>query len=132
VYIFRPSLLFPTRDLKFTLKNQIGGFLGISTTECITDIIFERNEYYIGEKAKVRFICDNSRCGKAVRGFKFKLHRKHLGKDNNNWHTGHSDYISVLKAPGCPANTHVEREYEIEIPATDKLDTAHKPSHPDE
>lgn len=116
IYIFRPTLIFPAQDLKFTLKNKIGGFLGMGTTECISEIVFDRNEYYIGEKARVRIICDNSKCEKAVRGFKFKLHRRHTGKDNANWTTGSSTYVAFLKAPGCPAKTKVEREYEITIP----------------
>jgi hypothetical protein len=132
VYIFRPSMIFPARDLKFTLKNEIGGFLGMGTTQCISEIIFDRNEYYIGEIAKVKIICDNTKCSKPVRGFKFKLHRKHLGKDNSNWATGNSTYVSVLKAAGCPAKTKVEREYEIQIPMEDKHDGTYATQHPDE
>ena len=48
----------------------------MGTTECISEIVFDRNEYYVGETARVRIMCDNSKCGKAVRGFKFKLQRK--------------------------------------------------------
>lgn len=132
VYVFRPSLIFPARDLKFTLKNKIGGFIGFGSTECVSQIIFDRNEYYIGDTARVKIICDNTKCEKAVRGFKFKLHRKHLGRDNHNWATGHSEYISVLKAPGCPAKTQVEREYTIQIPVHDKEDCAFATTHPDE
>ena len=104
IYIFRPTLIFPAQDLKFTLKNKIGGFLGMGTTECISEIVFDRNEY------------DNSKCEKAVRGFKFKLHRRHTGKDNAKWTTGSSTYVTFLKTTGCPAKTKVEREYEITIP----------------
>jgi hypothetical protein len=132
VIIFRPTLIFPTRDLKFTLKNKIGGFIGFGKTECISEIMFDRNEYYIGETAKVRIICDNSRCDKAVRGFKFKLHRKHLGKDNANWATGSSCYVAALKAPGCAAKTKVEREYTIKIPTHDKFESHIATTHPDE
>lgn len=67
-----------------------------------------------------------------MRGFKFKLHRKHLGKDNSNWATGNSTYVSALKAAGCPAKTKVEREYEIQIPMVDKHDGAYATQHPDE
>jgi len=87
IYVFRPTLIFPARDLRFTLKNKIGGFIGFGTSECISEIIFDRNEYYIGETARVKIICDNSNCHKAVRGFKFKLHRKHVGKDCSGWTT---------------------------------------------
>lgn len=113
VHIFRPTVAYPTRDLKFTLRNSIGGLFGLGSSECVSEIIFEKNEYYVGETARVKIICDNSKCEKAVRGFKFKLHRKHLGKDLSHWATGHGFYISALKAEGCPAKTKVERTYEI-------------------
>ena len=132
IYIFRPTLIFPKRDLKFTLKNNIGGFLGMGTTECVSEIVFDRNEYYIGETARVRIVCDNSKCEKAVRGFKFKLHRRHYGKDNAHWVTSSQTYVSFLKAPGCPAKTKVDREYEITIPAQDKHETVQAATHPDE
>ena len=92
----------------------------MGTSKSHSEIIFDKNEYYVGEQAKVKIICDNTDCHKAVRGFKFKLHRKHLGKDNANWATSCSDYISVLKSPGCAANEKVEREYTIDIPPADK------------
>lgn len=96
--------------------------------------MFERNEYYIGETAKVKIICDNSKCEKAVRGFKFKLHRKHRGSDTSGWNTYGSAYVAVLKAPGCPAKSKVEHEYTIQIPAQDKLDFIPPAGHfhPDE
>lgn len=121
IYIFRPIAVFPPRELKFTLESEIGGFFGMGATHSKSEIIFDKNEYYIGHPARVKIICDNSQCNTAVRGFKFKLHRKHLGKDNSNWTTAYGDYISVLKAPGCPAREKVEREYTIDIPLADKF-----------
>lgn len=117
--------------MKFTLKNKVGGFIGFGTSQCISDIIFERNEYYIGETAKVKIICDNSKCDKAVKGFKFKLHRKHTGTDGKGHKTSHSTYVAALKAAGCPAKTKVEREYTIQIPTHDKFEKHVAHTHPD-
>lgn len=121
IFIFRPTIIFPSQELKFELKNKIGGFLGIATTNSNSTIIFDKNEYYVGEKVHVRIICDNTNCKKAVRGFKLKLHRHYVGKDNGAWSTSGASYISFLKAPGCPAKTKVEREYSIDIPTHDPV-----------
>ena len=43
IYVFRPKFICPKVNLKFKLQNNIGGFLGIGTTESISDIIFDRN-----------------------------------------------------------------------------------------
>lgn len=48
-------------------------------SESTTEIIFEKNEFYPGEKAKVRIICNNSNCSKKVKSFKFKIHREYKG-----------------------------------------------------
>ena len=122
IYVFRPTIICPKVDLKFTLKNKIGGFLGMGTSECISDIIFEQNEYYIGDTARVRIICDNSKCKKAVRGFKLKLKCKTVGRDTNDFHqTYHSFYVEVLKAAGCPENSKTDKWYQIKIPTRDKV-----------
>ena len=105
--------------------------MGMGTSTCVSEIIFDRNEYYIGDTAKVKIICDNTKCAKAVRGFKFKLHRKHLGKDLSGWATGGSFYVTALKAAGCEAKTKVERDYEIQIPMVDKHDGHVSVNHPD-
>ena len=94
---------FPMRDLKYSLKNKVGGFIGIGTSQAVTDIFFEKNEYYLGEIAKVRVICDNSACEKAVKSFKFKLHRAYKGHSNDGWITNGSKYLIANKEQGCPA-----------------------------
>lgn len=39
-------------------------------------MIFERNQYQVGERVNVKVLCDNSQCGTAVKSFKIKLKRK--------------------------------------------------------
>ena len=90
IYIFRPPVVFPTRDLSFKLKSVVGGFLGMGTSECESEIIFEKNEYYLGEVAKVKVIIDNSNCSKSVRYIEFKLHGDYSLRDNAEWKRGES------------------------------------------
>ena len=53
-------MMMPRRDLKFDLNSKIGGFLGLGSTDSKSTIFFDKNEYYLGETAKVRVVCDNS------------------------------------------------------------------------
>ena len=77
IYIFRPPEEIQTRDRSHTLNinSKVGGFLGICTSECKSEFIFEKNEYYPGEVAKVKAIIDNSNCSKDVRYIEIKLQR---------------------------------------------------------
>jgi len=77
IIIFRPSTLKPVKNLQFTLRNKIGGFFVIGGKECVTEITFDRNEYFMGETARVKIVCDNTKCDKEVKSFKFKLHRRY-------------------------------------------------------
>ena len=52
--------------------------MGINRSLSSTDFFFEKNEYYPGEEIKVKIICNNSSCDKAVRSFKFKIHREFM------------------------------------------------------
>ena len=56
-----------------SLVSEVGGMFGIGSANCVTEIIVTQNEYYMGETAQVKIICDNSKCGKAVKSFKLKL-----------------------------------------------------------
>lgn len=50
--------------------------MGFGGSTSMTEVIFDRNQYYIGETAKVRVICDNSQCNVGIKSFKIKLKRK--------------------------------------------------------
>ena len=116
ILIFRPMVISPSKELKCQLTNKTGGFLGISKTSATTEIIFENNEYYVGDKINVKIICNNSSCSKAVKEFKLKLYRFYSVKDENGHKRSGTDQVEVFKAPGCPAKTKVERDYTIKIP----------------
>ena len=105
----------PPKELKCQLDNKIGGLFGIAKTRAITQIIFENNEYYVGDKIRVKIICDNSKCSNKVKEFKLKLYRrfytvKKTILEPEFYGNEESDFIQVFTAPGCPAKTKVERE----------------------
>lgn len=100
----------------------MGGLLGWGKTRCSSVIIFEKNEYYIGEWANVRIICDNSACKKDVRAFKLKLIREIFARTNMNSTgvvTKQSTEICSIKVPGCKANEKIDRVFQIQIPSID-------------
>lgn len=65
------------------LVSEVGGLMGMGKTKCETNIIVNRNEYFVGETAQVKVICDNSKCSKAIKSFKLKLVCKVQGIDLN-------------------------------------------------
>lgn len=68
--------------------SKIGGAFGLGGDNCITDVIFERNQYYGGDKVNVKIVCNNSKVSCAIKSFKLKFKRKMfmLGEriDTNN------------------------------------------------
>ena len=43
-------------------------------------MIFNKQQYFTGDKCEVRLICDNSNCSSAVKSFKIKLERKIIAR----------------------------------------------------
>jgi hypothetical protein len=102
-------------------------------TECVTDFIFESNEVYSGQIFKIKVVCDNSKCNKAVRGFKFKLVRSYSARDSQGkGETSAEGYILQQKMPGIPAKTKAEKTFEIQIPELNKFEKFIPQWHPDE
>ena len=107
--------------------------MGIASTTCSTEIFFEKNEYYLGETAKVRVVCDNSACDKPIKAFKFKLHRHYKGHDMSHWVTTGSKYLITNKESGCPAKTKIDNTFQIQIPTQDVYEgKVEAKIHPDE
>ena len=125
IYILRPPIIYPVRELSFDLSSVVGGFLGMGTSECKSTIVFEKNEYYLGEMAKVKVSVDNSQCGKAVKGIKFKLHRHYVSTDSEGWKSVGSKYLMHIKEAGCAAGEKLEKEFQIPIPTNDTFDKTH-------
>ena len=126
IYIFRPPVIFPQRDLKFNLKSIVSGLCGMGQSECNTVITFEKNEFYLGEVAKVKVEVDNTNCTKDVSGIKFKLHRHSGGIDDEKWQSISSIYLNQIKEPGCKAGEKIEKIIEIPIPTKDTFSEERK------
>lgn len=56
---------------------ELGGVMGFGASSCHTQIEMSQNEYVAGGKAQVKITCDNEKCEKAVKSFKFKVHRRY-------------------------------------------------------
>ena len=80
-YLSRPLTKQQPINMTKNLVSEIGGMFGIGSANCVTEIIVTKNDYYMGETAQVRVICDNSKCGKAIKSFKLKLVSKIQGID---------------------------------------------------
>jgi hypothetical protein len=50
--------------------------MGIGGSRSVTQVIFNQQQYYPGEKCFVKILCDNSNCSSAVKSFKIKFKRK--------------------------------------------------------
>lgn len=87
IFLYSQPKVFPTRNLDFNITNKVGGLFGVGKSQSSCDFIFEKNEFYAGEEARVRIICDNTKCGKAVKSFKFKISREFVGRTGNKKHS---------------------------------------------
>ena len=100
-------------NLSRTLTNKIGGIAGLGSSEAKSVISLEKTRFFPGEKIKVKFDMDNSRCKKPVKSFKIKLSRKISclsGKKGVGRPLLHvEEYLVANKYEGCPAQTHLER-----------------------
>ena len=62
-------------NLSRTLTSKIGGIAGLGSSEAKSVISLEKTRFFPGEKIKVKFDMDNSRCKKPVKSFRIKLSR---------------------------------------------------------
>lgn len=80
IYVYRPTIQTPQINFQFDLKSEIGGCLCFTSgTPSVSQVFFDKNQYYLGETARVRIITDNTLCDKDIKNFKFKLVRRYEG-----------------------------------------------------
>ena len=79
-------------------------------------IFFEKNEYYPGETATARIICDNSQCDKDIKEFKFELISLTNGSDGKGWSASNYSILRRDTLEGMPRGEQGEREFTINIP----------------
>ena len=74
VQIFQPPKEIPPQNFKLTMKARVGvKFFG--ATESLLEVRFNKNVFYPGDMVDIYIDCDNTKCGKDVKSYKFKLHR---------------------------------------------------------
>ena len=74
IFVIKPSeVVTEPNPITHDIGAAVGGFLGMGKTECTAQVIFEKQEFCIGEETPVRVIIDNSRCKKPVKGIKVRL-----------------------------------------------------------
>jgi hypothetical protein len=107
--------------------------MGMGKSESHTDFVFEKNEFFPGEQAKVKIICDNSKCSKAVKSFKFKIHREYKAYSHRKEHVTHSEgYVTAVKEQGCKAKSKLSKEFVVKIPNHDVEREQYFETHADE
>ena len=92
-------------------------------TRCSTEIIFEKNEFYVGETIRVRIICDNTVCKKNVESFKFKIIRKIKGYESYKvpgaWAYSECWVDSIFFEDQCKKHEKIDKVFKIKIPDQD-------------
>ena len=129
MFKYDPPKLQNVDGLTSTITSKIGGMMGLGGDIVNTDVTFERNQYYGGDKVTVKVVCDNSKCSTAVKSFKLKFKRKvfMLGEritvqgDRIQLLNKQSKYLYAHKDTdhGCGAKKKVERELTMDIPQID-------------
>ena len=74
IQIYQRPVDIPHKNYKLQIRSNVGlRLFGSSESKC--EVKFVKNQYYPGEMVDIWLDCDNSKCGKAVKSYKFKLHR---------------------------------------------------------
>ena len=85
-----------------------------------TDFVFEKTSFFAGGDVRVRIVCDNSKCSKAVKSFKFKIYREVVGRTGNKKHSiDNEGYIFSVKEKGCKGKDKVDRLIVFKLPQED-------------
>lgn len=72
--MYQKPTQIPTKNYKLQIRSNVGlRLFGSSESKC--EVKFIKNVYYPGEMVDIWLDCDNSKCGKDVKSYKFKLHR---------------------------------------------------------
>ena len=82
---------------------------------------FDKKQYYTGETAKVSIHTDATMCKKDIKGFKFRLMRRHWAKDTGyyKWCTTSDRYMETEEAKGMDKGTEKTFEMTLRIPTED-------------
>ena len=76
------------------IKSNVGLRL-FGSTESKCEVRFIKNQYYPGEMVDIWLDCDNSKCDKNVKSYKFKLHRQLRCREATSGH--YDTFVTNLK-----------------------------------
>ncbi len=122
-------------NLTKTLTMKVGGIGGLGASEASSVISLEKERFAPGEKIKIHFDVDNTKCKKAVKNFKVKLKRtihclsgrKGVGKPLLT----DEEWLVTLKYEGCPEKVRETRTIEFQVPLVDKKFGSVENLHPE-
>lgn len=83
---------------------------------CLTTVHLSQNEFFSGQKAQVRLQCDNTKCSKGIRSFKFKLYRKYNLVKKQGCMASSGGYVSIAKWPGIEAKSKCDKVFDVDLP----------------
>ena len=120
LYIYQPVRELAPKNYRLEIKSKVGlRLFGSSQSTC--EIRFNRNQYCPGDMVDIWLNCDNSKCDKAVRSYKFKLFRRLRCREPVAGHfDGFETLIKTVKEPGCAAKKREEKHLQFQIPLMEK------------
>ena len=96
--VVRREVRNPLINISKSLECKVGGFLGIGKKESTSRITLDKDQFFPGETIYVKIQCDNSKCSKAVKGFKSKIQRSILALGYEGRYTKSKKYVAVFKS----------------------------------
>ena len=114
--IFQAPTEIAPKNYKMQIRSKVGLRL-LGSTESVCEVRFNKNVYYPGDHVDIWLDCDNSKCSKAVKSYKIKLHRQLRCRESM---TGHYDStvlcLKTVKEPGCAAGKKESKHLRFMIP----------------
>jgi len=108
VFIYQPAKEITPQNFKLTMKANVGvKFFG--STESTLEVRFNKNIYYPGDIIDIYVDCDNTKCNKDVRSYKFKLHRQMRSRGVGGKYTESVSNLKTSKEKGCKANAREQK-----------------------
>ena len=103
ISIYHPPKQIPPQNYKLQIRSKVGlGIFGSSESTC--EVRFTRNIYYPGEMVEIALDCDNTKCDKDVRSYKFKLHRQLRCREGvSGTYDSFQTNLKTVKEAGCKA-----------------------------
>ena len=105
ILIYKLPEEIPKKNYKLQIRSSVGLKI-FGSTESICEVKLVQNVFFPGQMVDIWLDCDNSKCDKDVKSYKFKLHRQLRCREAT---AGHYDtFVTCLKTekkPGCPAKS---------------------------